>query len=140
MKKSSMTGCVAGLLSLMMIIWGCGSALSADVEIARISIEKLKAMMDAGQQVIILDTQPKAVYDMEHIKGAISFPWEMEINPAKANALPRDQMIITYCDCGPGESDSNDVAVQLKKMGFKNVVVLSDPSVRGWIEKGYPKE
>lgn len=140
MKKSSLTFMAAGLLALVMIAWGGSAALAAEAEIARISIEKLKEMMDAGQQVVVLDTQPKAVFDMEHIKGAISFPWEMEINPARAKGLPRDKMIVTYCDCGPGESDSNDVAVQLKKMGFKNVVVLADPSVRGWIEKGYPKE
>ena len=59
-----------------------------------------------------------------------------------AKKLPKDKgrLIITYCDCGPGEEDSADIASRLKQMGFKYLKVLAYPSLRGWIEKGYPIE
>ena len=53
--------------------------------------------------------------------------------------LPRDKdkLIITYCDCGPGEADSVDVANQLTEAGYRNVKTLAD-GWSAWIEAGYP--
>jgi len=109
-------------------------------EVSRISMEELKELMDSGADVVVVDCQPRSVYEQGHIPGAISLPWAMEITPADAQQLPQDKLIITYCDCGPGEADSADVALQLIRMGFKNVKVLADPSIRGWMEAGYPME
>jgi rhodanese-related sulfurtransferase len=140
MKKSCLIFKIAGVLTFLMMTSALLVAMAAENKISRISIDELKAMIDGGQDIVILDAQPKEVYDMEHIKGAISFPWAMKIEPRKAKSLPSGKLIVTYCDCGPGEGDSNDVAVQLKKMGFEKVMVLADPSARGWKEKGYPME
>jgi len=111
--------------------------------IPRISIEELKAVMEAGGDVVIVDNQPRVAFEKQHIKGAISIPWAMKgIAPGDAQKLPRDRnrMIITYCDCGPGELDSADIATRLMRMGFSNVKVLADPSIRGWMETGNPVE
>jgi rhodanese-related sulfurtransferase len=109
-------------------------------EVPRIKVEELKKMMDEGKAVTIIDTQPRDVYDMEHIKGAISLPWKREISPQDVRSLPKNKMLVTYCDCGPGESDSSDVASQLLRLGFGDVRVLQDPSVRQWKKAGYPME
>jgi rhodanese-related sulfurtransferase len=113
---------------------------STHKEIPRITIEELKRKMDSGADIVILDAQPRSIYDREHIKGALSFPWVAKITQWDARHLPRDTMIIIYCDCGPGEADSSDLAAQLREMGFNNVKVLADPSIRGWIKAGYPIE
>ena len=112
-------------------------------EVPRISLEELKELMDSGAGIAILDCQPRNVYGQGHIKGAISLPWAPELDEEEfydSLALPWDVPIITYCDCGPGEADSADVALQLIKMGFQDVKVLADPSIRGWMEAGYPME
>ena len=128
-------------LSLWAFISVAGSAQAAmQGDIPRISIQELKKMMDAGTPVTILDAQPKDVYIAGHIKGAISLPWKSQIALEDVWSLPTDQLIVTYCDCGPGESDSADVAAQLFRMGYENVKVLADPSIRGWRESGYPME
>ena len=111
-----------------------------DEDVPRINIADLKKMIDSGNDVIILDTQPKAVYDKGHIKGAISFPWRKKITILDTEGLPMDKLIVTYCDCGPGESDSADVAAKLFQMGFGDVKVLKDPSIQGWKKAGYPVE
>jgi rhodanese-related sulfurtransferase len=109
-------------------------------EVSRIKVEELKKMMDEGKAVTIIDTQPRDVYEMEHIKGAISLPWKREISQQDVRGLPKNKLLVTYCDCGPGESDSADVASQLLRLGFENVKVLQDPSIQQWRKAGYPME
>jgi rhodanese-related sulfurtransferase len=113
---------------------------ATQADIPRISIQELKKMMDNGTAVTIIDVQPGDIYESEHIKGAISLPWKAQIALEDVWSLPEGQPIVTYCDCGPGESDSADVAAQLLQFGFDNVKVLQDPSIRGWKKSGYPTE
>ncbi|MBN2317965.1 MAG: rhodanese-like domain-containing protein [Acidobacteria bacterium] len=113
---------------------------ATQADIPRISIEELKAMLDGGTPVTIIDAQPESIYAEGHIKGAISLPWKSQLDLEDVWTLPNDIPIITYCDCGPGESDSADIAAQLIEMGFDDVKVLKDPAVRGWKEAGYPIE
>lgn len=129
------------LLTLFMLLLGLVPlAAGQEIQLPRISIEELKALMEDGADIVIIDTQPKKLYEIEHIKGAISLPWAMKIDWTTAKKLPRDKLLILYCGCGPGEADSNHVGLQLKGMGFTHIKVLSDPSITGWIEKGYPIE
>lgn len=113
---------------------------AADDDVARITIDELKNMVDKGADIVILDVQPKTIYDKGHIKGAISFPWKRKLTQEQVIRLPKGKTIITYCDCGPGESDSASVAAQLLELGFTEVKVLKDPSIAGWKKAGYPME
>jgi rhodanese-related sulfurtransferase len=113
-------------------------ALSSDTP--RISIDELKAMIDKGSPVTIVDVQPKPIYDDGHIKGAISLPYKSQLPLEDAWALPQDRLIVVYCDCGPGEADSSDMASQLIAFGYDNVKVLKDPSIKGWRAARYPME
>lgn len=129
------------LLATMTAFLIMGFTLAAmSQDIPRIGIQELKEMLDSGEAVTIIDAQPKSVYEEEHIKGAISLPWKSQIELEDVWSLPNDIPIVTYCDCGPGESDSADVAAQLIRMGYDDVKVLRDPSIRGWKEAGYPTE
>lgn len=113
---------------------------ASDDEIPRITIQELKKMVDSKADIVILDVRPKTDYAKGHIKGAISLPWEHEIDEVRVSNLPRNKTVIIYCDCGPGESDSTSVALQLMNFGFIDVRVLKDPSIRGWKAAGYPME
>ena len=78
---------------------------------------------------------------MGHIKGAISLPWKPQMTIVDLEMLPMGKTIVTYCDCGPGEADSDSVAMQLIELGAEaDVKVLAHPSIEGWIEAGYPTE
>jgi rhodanese-related sulfurtransferase len=128
--------CMTGLVFTALT----GAVYASHDEIPRISIEDLKKMVDQNAAVVILDVQLKNIYDKEHIKGARSFPWKAELSQDDVMSLPKDKLIVTYCECGPGEADSSDVAAQLTELGFSNVKVLADPSLRGWKKAGYPVE
>jgi rhodanese-related sulfurtransferase len=125
------------VITSLLIVSVC-AAMQADIP--RISIQELKKMMEQGVEVTIIDVQPKAIYDKGHIKGAVSIPWKSQIALEDVWSLPSDKPIVTYCACGPGESDSADIANQLIRMGYDDVKVLKDPSIQGWKEAGYPIE
>ena len=114
--------------------------VAAQSEVSRISIQELKGMMDKKTPVIIIDVQPEAIYREGHIKGAISLPASERIRLEDVWDFPYDRLIVTYCDCGPGETDSADAAAQLIKFGYDNVKVLADPSIKGWKAAKYPLE
>ena len=128
---------LAGALCLALIASVC---VAAQADIPRIGINELKDMMDKGTPLVIIDAQPSAIYAEGHIKGAISLPASSRIKLEDVWDFPYDRMIVTYCDCGPGEADSADAAAQLIKFGYDNVKVLADPSIKGWKEAKYPLE
>jgi 3-mercaptopyruvate sulfurtransferase SseA len=77
--------------------------------ILRISVETVKAKLDAGSNIVIIDNRGQAAYDRDHIAGAISIPLS-DMLDANGNALSpevitqrysdlqRYDEIITYCN------------------------------------------
>lgn len=127
-------------------------------EIRFIKAEELKRLIESNDStILVVDVQPKVVYELGHIKGAVNFPWA--INIEGPGNLPRDKTLILYCDCGPkadssvilnglteksdfcsADDDSTDVADQLMtKFGYENIKILEGGWSR-WIQLGYPVE
>jgi rhodanese-related sulfurtransferase len=127
------------LFTVVLLMLGT-SYIAMAADSPRISIQELKTMMDKNDPVTIVDVQPKDIYATGHIKGALSLPYKSQMELEDVMALPEDRLIVVYCDCGPGEADSSDMAAQLKNFGYENVKVLKDPSIRGWRAAGYPME
>ena len=113
---------------------------AAREEIPRISIRELNDMISQEAEVTIIDVQPKAIYHKGHIKGAVSIPWKSQLLLEDVWSIPGGVPIVIYCACGPGESDSADIARQLIKMGYSDVMVLEHPAIEGWKNAGYPIE
>lgn len=119
-----------------------------DPNMPRITVEALKKMFDDKQYPILIDTRSKYLYDIEHIWGARSIPNDSlgiatetatavvpgtTDKPAGAAAiaqyllLPRDVLIVFYCDCPDDNESVRAVATLLSlNAGFdpNNVKVL----------------
>ncbi len=106
-------------------------------QLQRITPEELKLLIESGADLIVVDNQPSEAYAVEHIPGAVNFPWETEI-PSPAKLLPKGKLVVLYCGCAH-EEDSTDVAGQLLKRGYTKVMLLDGGWLR-WVELGYPKE
>jgi rhodanese-related sulfurtransferase len=127
-------------------------------EVQQIKPEELRKLIENNDpDILVVDTQPKGVYDLGHIKGAINFPWAMDIR--SPGDLPRDKRLILYCDCAHSEDpihftgqlmsesdscsaddDSTDVAKQLTgKFGFKDIKILEGGWSK-WQQLHYPVE
>ena len=130
-----------GILILVSVCLTTGWVMTALVasaqEIPRIKAEELKKLIESKADIVVVDNQPKDAYEMEHIPGAVNFPWAMQVKGPVD--LPRDKVLILYCACSH-EEDSGEVADQLiKKFGYKDIKLLEGGWLR-WVELGYPIE
>jgi len=136
MKKSFL--CMRPLLLILgslVVIWVMISSIASAQEFQLIKPEELKKLIDSKADILVVDNQPKGAYDMEHIPGAVNFPWAMQIK-GPVN-LPRDKVLIFYCACSH-EEDATDMAEKLmKEFGYRNIKVLEGGWLR-WVELGYP--
>jgi len=126
----------SGILATTLAIF-ISSASSLDLQ--HISAEELKKLIESKSNILVVDVQPKAAYEIGHIKGAINSPWAKEISgPAK---LPKNKVLVIYCDCSH-EEDSIDVATQLIERfdySSNNIKILTG-GWSGWVKAGYPTE
>jgi hypothetical protein len=60
----------------------------------RVGPAELQKMVEGGR-VVIYDTRSKASYDQEHIKGALSMPFD-EVE-RRVGEFPRDKTLVFYC-------------------------------------------
>jgi cytochrome c oxidase cbb3-type subunit III len=93
----------------------------------------IKAQLDRGARIGILDARAPSDYMNEHIAGAVSVPF-YDPDPYVAQ-LPRDAWLVCYCACPHAESGS--LAQKLASKGFTKVTVL-DEGLGVWKGRKYP--
>ncbi|SCY22691.1 cyclophilin-like fold protein [Butyrivibrio sp. INlla14] len=128
-----------GMLTLAIVLTGCGSKTESDVTIiggadgptsiflaskndkdsyTQIDQETAKLMMDLNDGHVIVDVRRQDEYDEGHIPGAICIPNE-SITDSMPSELPDlEQIILVYCRSG---RRSKEAAQKLFDMGYTNV-------------------
>jgi cytochrome c oxidase cbb3-type subunit 3 len=92
----------------------------------------VKAQLDRGAKMALLDARAPSDYVREHIKGAVSVPF---YDPSPyIDKLPKDAWLVCYCACPHAES--GQLAERLKQKGFTKVTVL-DEGLPYWRSKNY---
>jgi rhodanese-related sulfurtransferase len=89
------------------------------------AVEKL-----IGKGAIIIDARSEELYEDGHIPTAINIPFE-NLGPyyTKMTAIPKDALIIIYCDGGDCEL-SYDLAVYMLQKEYRHLYVYQG----GWAE------
>lgn len=96
-------------------------------------VDAVKAALDQGARLSILDARAPSDYMNEHIAGAVSVPF---YDPARYfSALPKDSWLVCYCACPHAES--GQLAQKLLDAGFTKVAVL-DEGFNVWKARGGP--
>jgi len=108
---------------------------------ARITPEELKAKLDAGRKVMIVDLHGcrGALRGHQSIPGAVCMdPHRLgqHDNFTKRRPIPSDREIVLYCSA-PHELTSARVALQLHRWGFERVRPLAG-GLQAWHERGFP--
>lgn len=102
----------------------------------RIGPDELKAMMDRGESLYIVDLRhPLDILpDPRILPGAVRLlPNELITRNAE---IPRDRDIVLYCTC-PSEATSAKVAMTMRRFGIERVRPLRG-GFDGWKDHGYP--
>jgi cytochrome c oxidase cbb3-type subunit 3 len=98
-----------------------------------VSIDQVKAALDAKRRLIIADARPPSDYLNLHITGAISTPY---YDVKSLDDLPKDgTWIVAYCACPHHLSGS--VVDELRRRGYPHTAVL-DEGIFAWQQKKYP--
>jgi 3-mercaptopyruvate sulfurtransferase SseA len=91
-----------GVLIVMLLAVGCQARIPATripipvtvEEVPRINPHELKAVLDAGEAVSVVDTRTREQFEQRHIAGAISVPSD-EVEE-RYGELPRAEDIVFY--------------------------------------------
>lgn len=94
-------------------------------EYKKISAEEAKAMIDAGN-VIILDVRTQEEYDVGHISGAIRLE-SADFAAQAATVLPdKDATILVYCRSGKRSKVASEMLVKLGYTGIYDIGGIID--------------
>ncbi len=69
------------------------------------------------RRAVFIDARPVGFFKSEHIPNAISLPYSEHIRNSAVSIIPKDSLLITYCDHS-GCNLSYLLSVYLKKKGF----------------------
>lgn len=77
----------------------------------------LKAALESGEDVLVIDARSSEAYHKEHIPGAINIPYR-GMNDETTKHLDKTTLVVTYCD-GIGCNASTKGALNMSKLGFR---------------------
>lgn len=106
----------------------------AKKHIRETTIDEVKARLDRGLQLCLVDVREESEWAKDHLPGAIHLGkgvLERDIETCLPNATAE---IILYCG---GGFRSALAAENLQRMGYTNVLSM-DGGIRDWRQKGYP--
>lgn len=63
-----------------------------------ITMRQLEALLDRGEDMVLIDLRNRASFARGHISGAVNIPFE-ELE-ASRNRLPVDRLLVFYCSRG----------------------------------------
>jgi membrane protein DedA with SNARE-associated domain/rhodanese-related sulfurtransferase len=132
----------AGVLFLLVIIALLASrvlkqrAFLQQLRGSKIEPEELKAMLDQGLEVHIIDLRHPLDYlpDPRMLPGAELLTPETLV--ARSESIPRDRDIVLYCTC-PSDATSARMALRLRKLGIYRVRPLRG-GFEAWKKLSYP--
>lgn len=112
--------------------------LLRELRIARITPEELKQMLDAGEDVMIVDLRQSPALAEEAYTIPRALRMSVEELEHRHHEIPRDRDVILFCAC-PNEVTAARMALLLKKNGIKRVRPLAG-GVAAWQERNFPVE
>lgn len=92
-----------------------------------------KKRLDAGEQMILIDTREDSEWARGHIPGAIHLGKGIIERDIEKTVPDKDATVVLYCGGGFRSALAAD---NLQKMGYRNVISM-DGGWRGWTEAGF---
>jgi len=90
---------ITSALVVMLVPVSCqnpsGSRPNTVSQVPRITPQRLKGMLDAGQGVVVVDTRTRESYEHSHIPGALSIP--LSETEERHGELSKGMKIVFYC-------------------------------------------
>jgi rhodanese-related sulfurtransferase len=103
-----------------------------------ITRDALKAKLDAGEPVTVMEALPAKYFRHAHLPGAINIPHD-EIDARAPDLLPdKDAEVVVYCASLPCKN-SEIAARRLVELGYTKVREYAEGK-KDWVDAGLPVE
>ncbi len=96
----------------------------------------LKAALDKGEIIVVIDARSPQSYSAEHIPGAVNIP-HRTMSEESTRHLDRSALFVVYCD-GIGCNASTKGALNLARLGFRVKELMG--GLVWWKQDGYKTE
>jgi len=106
----------------------------AKTRVRETNVDQVKARMDRGERLLIVDVREESEFAKDHLPGAIHLGKGIIERDIEARVPEFNAELILYCGGGFRSALAAD---NLQKMGYTNVISM-DGGIRDWREKGYP--
>jgi rhodanese-related sulfurtransferase len=98
------------------------------------TVDDVKARLDCGERLTIIDVREESEYARDHVPGAVHLGKGIIERDVETRFPDTATELILYCG---GGFRSALAAENLQKMGYTNVVSM-DGGIRDWRNRGYP--
>lgn len=106
--------------------------------VRKITRTNLKAKLDRGEPLVLVEALPKKYYEDKHLPGAINMPHDAVDTLAPGLLPDKTAQIVVYCANAPCKN-SGIAAQRLTELGYANVLDYHEGKA-DWLEAGYPVE
>jgi len=106
----------------------------AKTRVRETTVEEVKAKMDRGEKLVLVDVREESEFAKDHLPGAIHLGKGVIERDVEARVPELNTPLVLYCGGGFRSALAAD---NLQKMGYSNVISM-DGGIRDWREKGYP--
>jgi rhodanese-related sulfurtransferase len=96
----------------------------------------LRAALEQGEPIIVIDARSTECHQMEHIPGSVNLP-HRTLTEESAGSLDRSALYVVYCD-GIGCNASTKGALNLARLGFRVKELIG--GLDWWKRDGHPTE
>ncbi len=112
----------------------CGAAPADAVTGSTITPRELRALLDSGEKLALIDVREPVEWDIVHMDGAQLIPNSLISSGEGLAQLPPDRMPVLYCKTGVRSAEA---LAAVKNAGFSNAVHLQGGIV-AWAEQMQP--
>ena len=102
--------------------------------IREISIDDVKARLDRGEKLLLIDVREESEYANDHLPGAIHLGKGIIERDIEERVPRLDAPLVLYCGGGYRSALAAD---NLQKMGYTSVLSM-DGGIRAWRERHFP--
>ncbi|MBC7814103.1 MAG: VTT domain-containing protein [Burkholderiales bacterium] len=126
----------AALVSFIAYKWWQRYRFLKSLRMARITVEELNALLEQGQEPLIVDVRASQSQQVDRIPGAVVLSVDDLTGPDFEKLIAGE--VIVYCAC-PNEASAAVVAKKLMQRGYTRVRPLAG-GIDAWIAAGYGVE
>ena len=107
-------------------------------ELPKITPAELKALLDGGVDVVVVNVDPLSTYNSGHIPGAVHLTWNIN-GITEDPGLSKSILVVFYCVCKHEELSGAMGLSAVTKYGYRNIKLLQG-GTQAWKDAGYAIE